>query len=135
MADDWTFADAWVLAAIHGVGDAGDGLAKVIAAADGVNHAMLGEEEFAGACARLMAAGLVDADADADRYRLTGSGRRLWQRRMRRRGLFGWIKAIPPALRGLGEPPPAQPLPLPVGAFDRAVRQYLRDAHRRGRAR
>jgi len=47
---------------------------------------------------------------------------------MKRRGLFGWIDAIPPALRRIGEPRGAA-WSLPAGAFDHATRQYLLQAN------
>lgn len=105
MAPDWTTADAWVFAAIAGAGpDDGRPLSRVIATADGINHAILTEAEFVRAVARLTAAGLVGADPAADRYWRTEAGRSLYATRMRRRGLFGWIEAIPPALRRVGAP-------------------------------
>lgn len=116
-------ADAWVFAAI-----ANDSpprvltLTEVIGIADGINHAVLREEEFTAAAGRLLAAGLIDADAARDRYWLTGTGASLakrWQH-----GLFGWIEAIPPGLRQRGEPQDTN-WSLPAGAFQTAVDGYL----------
>jgi hypothetical protein len=122
---EWESSDAWVFASISGSG-IGDGttLTQVIAAADANNHAIMTEEEFTRAIPRLIKAGLVGADIAADRYWYAEAGQDLWARRMKRRGLFGWIEAIPPALRRLG-PPQDGDWPLPPGAFDQAVRDYL----------
>jgi len=130
MAAEWTTSDAWVFASIEGSGpEDGYCLSQLIARADGINHAVLMEAEFAQAVPRLVAAGLVGADSTADRYWLTEAGRKLYDKRMKRHDLFGWIEAIPPALRQLGEPQDAE-WPLPSGAFDRAVREYVRFANR-----
>ena len=121
----WSDSDAWVFSSIEGTGpDDGYRLRDIIAKADGINHAILTEDEFTRAVPRLIHAGLVGADIDAERYWLTEVGQDLWVRRMKRRGLFGWIEAIPPALRRLG-PPRDGEWPLPRGAFERAVRDYL----------
>jgi hypothetical protein len=122
----WTTADAWVFAALQGTGPgAGCPLTSVVRCADAINHAILTQAEFTRAVPRLVAAGLVGADPDADRYWHTDTGRELFARSMSGRGLFGWIDAIPPQLRRLGEPLDAD-WALPVGAYDRAVREYLR---------
>jgi hypothetical protein len=42
---------------------------------------------------------------------------------MKRRGLFGWIEAIPPALSRLG-PPKDGEWTLAPGVFERAVRDW-----------
>lgn len=117
-------SDAWVLAAIEGTGP-GDGstLARIIAKADGINHAVLTEDEFTRAVPRLVAAGLIGAQAEADRYWHTAAGRALCRHWTTRAGLFSWIDVIPPALRRLGEPDDAV-WSLPAGTFDRAVRAY-----------
>jgi hypothetical protein len=118
-------ADAWVFAAIEGrCPDDGYTLTQVIAKGDCINHAILTEQEFTRAVPRLINADLVGADLDADRYWHTAFGRDLYARRMKRRGLFGWIDAIPPALEGLG-PPRDGEWPLAPGAFERAVRGWL----------
>lgn len=113
-------SDAWVFSSI------GDGytLARIVAIADGINHAILTEAEFTHAVPRLLAAGLVGADVQADRYWHTDAGRALYQRWLNRGGLFSWIEVIPPALRRLGEPRDTD-WSLPTGAFDRAVQEYL----------
>jgi hypothetical protein len=134
----WSWSDAWVFSSIEGTGpDDGFRLSEIIGKADGINHAILAEAEFTRAVPRLVAAGLIGADAEADRYWLTESGRALYRQRMKRRGLFGWMDAIPPALDRLGTPQDSV-WSLPAGAFDQAVRDYLRRAKqifkRQGRA-
>ena len=84
-----------------GTVDDGYRLVDVVAKANGINHALLSEAEFTRAVPRLVAAGLVGADA-VPTATGTDAGHALYQRRMRRHGLFGWMDAIPPALRGLG---------------------------------
>jgi hypothetical protein len=122
-------SDAWVFCSIEGTGpDDGSALAQVIAKADLINHAILTEAEFTQAAARLVAGGLIGAESEADRYWHTEAGRALYRQRMKGRGLFGWIDAIPPALRRLGEPQD-KAWSLPPGAFDRAVEEYSREAH------
>ncbi|WP_088994592.1 hypothetical protein [Micromonospora echinaurantiaca] len=128
MAMQWTTSDAWVFSSIQGTGpDSACTLAEIITKADVINHAMLTEAEFTQAVPRLVAAGLMVADAEADLYRPTEAGRLLYRQRMKRRGLFGWIDAIPPALRRLGAPQDGA-WTLPIGAFDRAIREYLEHA-------
>ena len=123
MGGSWTMTDAWVFAALANDRPARvHTLAEVIAVADGINHAVLTEEEFTAAAGRLAAAGLIDADAARERYWPTEAGANL--RRRWRHGAFGWIEAIPPGLRRLGEPQDSD-WPLPAGVFDAAVREYL----------
>lgn len=73
---------------------------------------------------RLVAAGLIGAQAEADRYWHTEAGQALHQRWMKRGGLFSWIDVIPPAQHRLGEPQDAA-WSLPAGMFDRAVQKHL----------
>jgi len=54
----WSFADAWVLAAI-GVYQRPCSLLEVIAAGDWMNHAVLEQDELDDALSKLVAAGLV----------------------------------------------------------------------------
>jgi hypothetical protein len=124
VATQWILSDAWVFSSIEGTGP-GDGytLTQIIAKADGINHAILTEAEFTQAVPRLVAAGLIDAHPEADRYWHTAAGQALYRQRMKRRGLFGWIDAIPPALRQLGEPQDTA-WSLPAGVFDRAVQEW-----------
>ncbi|MCM0673185.1 hypothetical protein NCC78_00340 [Micromonospora phytophila] len=124
----WTWSDAWVFSSIKGTGpDDGYRLSEILMTADTINHAVLTEAEFTRAVPRLLAVGLIGADAEADRYWLTETGRALYRQRMKRRGLFGWMDAIPPALGRLGEPQDSA-WSLPAGAFDQAVREYLKQA-------
>ncbi|SCF18230.1 hypothetical protein GA0074696_3238 [Micromonospora purpureochromogenes] len=128
MAAQWTTADAWVFSSIQGTGpDDGCTLTQIITKADATNHAILTEAEFTRAVPRLVAAGLIGADAEADLYWPTEAGRSLYRQRMTRRGLSGWLDVIPPALRRLGEPQD-RPWSLPTGAFDRATREHLKRA-------
>jgi len=128
VAEQWLVSDAWVFSSIEGTGP-GDGytLTQIIAKADGINHAILTEGEFTRAVPRLLAAGLIGVQADADRYWQTEAGRAVYRQRMKRRGLFGWIDAIPPALRRFGEPEDSA-WSLPAGTFERATHEYLRRA-------
>ncbi|WP_262285340.1 hypothetical protein [Micromonospora sp. MA102] len=124
MASQWTISDAWVFSSIEGTGpDDGYTLAQVIAKADGINHALLTEAEFIQAVPRLVAAGLIGALPEANRYWHTEAGRALYRQRMKRRGLFGWIDAIPPALRRLGEPE-GTAWSLPAGVFAHATQEW-----------
>ena len=112
-APRWTLSDAWVFAACGG------GLSDLIANGDVINHAILTEAEITRAVPRLVSAGLIDADP----YLHTPAGALFFEHHMRRRGLFGWIEAIPPALRRLG-PPVDGPFSLASGAYDRAVQAW-----------
>ena len=125
--DQWDISDAWLLAAIAiaPASEAGEGasLRAVISAADGINHAIPSESEVELALRRLMGAGLILVDDGAERITLTGAG---WQVRGRwRQGLFGWMEALPPALRRHGTPRAAQ-WSLPPGAYENAVRAHLK---------
>ena len=120
----WTVSDAWVFSSIEGTGpDDGYTLAQILIKADGVNHAVLTEAEFTCAVPRLVAAGLIGVQVDADRYWHTEEGQALYRRWMKRGGLFSWIEVIPPALRRLGEPQDAA-WSLPVDVFDRALQEH-----------
>jgi len=113
-----------VFAAIEGRNpDDGYALRQVIAKGDGIYHAVMTEPEFTTAVPRLINAGLIGCDLVADRYWHTAAGHDLYTRRMKRRGLFGWIHAIPPALDCLGPPQNGQWVLAP-GVFERAVRQW-----------
>jgi hypothetical protein len=128
FAPRWELSDAWVFAAIAG------SLTEVIAKGDAINHAILGEWEFTRAVPRLLAAGLIGADHAADRYWYTPTGSSFYQHHMKGRGLFGWMDAIPPALRRLG-PPVDGEWALDPGEFDRAVRGWHARASRLSRRR
>jgi hypothetical protein len=128
MATQWAFSDAWVFSSIEGTSpDNGYTLTQIVAKADGINHAILTEAEFTQAVSRLVAAGLIGARPGSDRYWRTEAGGALYRQRMKRRGLFGWSDAIPPALRRLGQPQDI-PWSLPTGAFDRATQEWLQQA-------
>jgi hypothetical protein len=119
----WTGSDAWVFAAIaNDRPPATHTLSELVGIADGINHAVLTEAEFTKAIGRLLAAGLIGADADADRYWPTEAGANIRERW--RHGAFGWISAIPPQLRRLGQPHDTD-WSLPEGRFDQAVQDYL----------
>jgi hypothetical protein len=116
-------SDAWVFSAIaYERAPMPHTLRELIGIADGINHAVLTEAEFSRAVGRLLTAGLIEADGDADRYVPTQAGAKIkehWKH-----GLFGWIAAIPPQLRRLGDPQDTD-WSLPPGTFDRAVQDYL----------
>jgi hypothetical protein len=119
----WTGSDAWVFAAIaNDQPPATHTLTELIGIADGINHAVLTEPEFTQAIGRLLAAGLIEADAEADRYWPTEAGVNIRQRW--RHGAFGWITAIPPQLQRLGQPHDTD-WSLPEGRFDQAIQDYL----------
>jgi hypothetical protein len=88
-----------------------------------INHAILTEAEFTQAVPRLLSAGPIGARPEADRYWHTEAGRALYRQRMKRCGLFGWIEAIPPALRWLGELQDTA-WSLLAGVFDHAVQEW-----------
>lgn len=120
----WIFADAWVYASIAGTGPAdGASLTQIILYADALNHALLLESEFTASFGRLRAAGLVDGDAAADRYWLTGKGSAL-RAEYGYRGLVRWLEVVTRALGTVGTPD-APAWSLPPDAFDAAVREYL----------
>jgi hypothetical protein len=123
MSVEWTSADAWVFAAISNDRTfEPQPLVRVITIADGINHAILDEEEFTRSVGRLVSAGLIEADPISDRYWLTDAGMTL--RRRWRHGLFGWTDTIPRGLRALGEPQDSH-YTLRDGVFRTAVAQYL----------
>jgi len=131
VSSRWTSTDAWVFAAIaHDPDPGAQTLVRVLTIADGMNHSIPSEEECTTSAGRRRRAGLIGADADADRYWVTDAGRDV--RRRWRHGLFGWIEAIPPALRRQDAPEDA-PWPLPEGVYEAAVRQYHAAWHRPAR--
>ncbi|MEU7907477.1 hypothetical protein [Actinoplanes sp. NPDC049118] len=126
MTTLWTTSDAWVLMTLDGSSAAEPvTLARVIAIADALQHAILSEAEFTQAAGRLSAAGLLATGAG--RYWLTEAGQEALDRN--KRG-GRWPDARLPALRRLG-PPSGAPLRLEPGAFDRAVDDYHQEASRR----
>jgi hypothetical protein len=125
-SDQWGMPDAWLLAAIAiaRLDPAGDGatLAEVLSAAEGINHATPTRGETELAIQRLLGAGLIVVDDTADHFWLTEAGQQV--RRRWRHGLFGWIDALPPALRRHGPPQPAE-WSLPPGAYEQAYEQAM----------
>jgi len=116
-------SDAWVFAAISADGSGRPcTLRELIGVADYINHAVLAEDEFTAAVGRLVAAGLIEADARADRYRATPAGIELCGRW--KGGPSGWTGAVPARLELLG-PPAGGGWELPPGVFRRAVDEYL----------
>jgi hypothetical protein len=116
----WTTNDAWVLAAIA-MRPQAKALAELIATADAINHSIFTEAEFCQSIGRLLAAGLIGADRQADRYWPTKEGtavRKRW-----RHGMFSWADAIEPQLERLGQPL-ITPWSLPEGKFDQALGSY-----------
>ena len=119
----WTGSDAWMFAAIaNDRPPATHTLTELIAIADVINHAVLTEAEFTRATGRLLAAGLIGADPEADRYWPTETGANIRERW--RHGAFGWTDAIPPQLQRLGKPRDTD-WSLPEGMFDQAAQDYL----------
>jgi hypothetical protein len=126
-SDQWGMPDAWLLAAIATArpDPAGDGatLAEVLSAAEGINHAIPTQDETELAIRHLLGAGLIAVNETADHFRVTEAGQQVLRRW--RHGGFGWIDALPPALRRLGPPQPAE-WSLPPDAYEQAVEQALR---------
>jgi hypothetical protein len=123
MARTWTMTDAWVFAAIsHDQPPAAHRLTEIIAIADGVNHDVVTEDEFTKSVGRLIAAGVIDADAQRDRYWPTYAGTDL--RKRWKHVAFGWITVIPTQLDRFGEPQDVA-WSLPAGVFRSAVDEYL----------
>src|SRR5919198_3131291 len=125
-SDQWGIADAWLLAAIASARPDPDGegatLAEVLTVAEGINHATPTRDETELAIRRLLGSGLIAMDDTADHFRLTQAGQQV--RRRWRHGLFGWIDALPPALRRHGPPQPAE-WSLPPDAYEQAIEQAM----------
>src|SRR5207244_1264916 len=80
----FTWADAWVLAAVaYAEGDDGASLDHVIAAGDAINHAIVTFPELSSGLARLRAAGCVVAEGG--RFRLRSGVTSTYQRLIARR--------------------------------------------------
>lgn len=116
----WTINDAWVLAAIT-MRPGATTLTELIATADAIDHNVFTEAEFCRSISRLLVAGLIGADQEADRYWPTEQGSAI--RKRWRQGMFTWADAIGPQLERLGQPQDAR-WSLPQGAFDQAVSSY-----------
>jgi hypothetical protein len=116
----WTSNDAWVLAAIA-MRPQAKTLAELIAMADAIEHSIFTEAEFCQSIGRLLAAGLIGVDQQADRYWPTKEGTAI--RKHWRHGMFTWANAIAPQLERLDQPLNA-PWSLPRGKFDQALDSY-----------
>ena len=121
---EWGMADAWLLAAISSAradpGGAGATLASVLMTAEGINHAVPTRGETELAIRNLLGSGLIQVDDRAEHFRLTEAGQKVRSRW--RHGMFGWIDALPPALRRLGPPQPAE-WSLAPGAYEHAIEE------------
>jgi hypothetical protein len=135
-SDQWGMPDAWLLAAIRTArtDPAGDGasLVEVLSAADGINHAVPTRDETELAIQRLLGAGLIAVNETAGHLRVTEAGQQVLRRW--RHGAFGWIDALPPALRRLGPPRPAE-WSLPSDVYEQAIEQALQAYERERQAR
>jgi hypothetical protein len=120
-------ADAWLLAAISSAptDPSGDGatMASVLMTAEGINHATPTRGETELAIRNLLGSGLIEVDDRAEHFRLTEAGQKVRSRW--RHGMFGWIDALPAALRRHGPPQPAE-WSLAPGAYEHAVEEAMR---------
>lgn len=119
---NWTFADAWVLTAVA-VSPSPCTLTELVAAADGINHAILLDAEVDGAVGKLLGSGLLDVTPDLA-LNLTPKGSALV---LRRHGsLFTQVDSVLALLASVtvGDPQ----FSLPPGAMQHAVDAYL-DRH------
>lgn len=116
---EWVFADAWVLMAIA-VSPRPCSMTDLIAAGDGLNHALLLDAELDGALGTLLGSGLVRVTADLE-FDLTPEGAALVERRSG--NLFSQVDSV---LSLLGEVPASdRHLTLPPGAMQQALDAYL----------
>lgn len=76
MTPAWEFSDAWVLAAISGYRRPCS-LPDLIAAADGIQHAIVGQDELEESLGKLTSAGLVRVFEDWT-FETTDQGGMLW---------------------------------------------------------
>lgn len=111
MASGWTWSDAWFFEAVAWAepADGGADLSQVVAAADAINHAVLGRDEIEGAIHRLTGAGLLMVLAR--RLTLTARGHAL-RRPAMSRGVFDRMTWLELQLRRM---------PLAQGAPEWAV--------------
>ena len=115
---EWVFADAWVLTAIA-VSTRPCSLTDIVAAGDGLNHALLLDAEVDGALGKLQGSGLVLVTAEM-RFYLTTESAALVERR--RGNLFSQIDSV---LSRLGQVPVSdQQFALPPGALQEALNTY-----------
>lgn len=115
----WQPADGWVLASI-GVYQRPCTLTELVAAGDWMNHAILTEEELAGALSRLVGSGLVRIFEEWT-FELTDEGGSLFSAELR--SIQTQLDVIEDGLAGQ-EPVPAR-VQLPAGAVAAAVAAYL----------
>jgi hypothetical protein len=122
----WRWSDAWVFAAVIGVcgGTAPCSLGELVAAGDGINHALFTDVELERGVRRLLGAGLVTTRGRC--FHLTEPGRALADRRSG--GLFGQVDHLLVALRRL--PLTEQPWNLEPGELGEAVRWWQTRAGR-----
>lgn len=60
LEDGWTFEDGWILMAVFlGSADRSSELAEILAAADGINHALPTRRELCDSLTRLVQAGVI----------------------------------------------------------------------------
>jgi hypothetical protein len=119
----WQVADAWVMAAIA-IADQPCSLQDLVAAADGINHAIVMDAEVEHAVRHLVAAGPVTVSDDT-RFALTSAGAALASQR---RG--GLVTQVDSLLKLLLKCPIAEPTnrQLPDGALAAAASEYVRRA-------
>jgi hypothetical protein len=122
MADDWSYDDAWLLAALSH--SRRPGLRTTIATMDMLNVDVPTYQRFADAAARLAAAEYAERRGHG--LRLTGRGDALV--REARRGVRG-MREVPPRVLMLLQREPVPECPadgvVSPGEFEDAVAQYL----------
>jgi hypothetical protein len=116
----WEFSDAWFMTAVAIAKQPCD-LAEVVAAADGINHAILLDSEVEQAVARLSGSGLVGVSR-GPRFALTPEGQAIATRR--RGGLFAQVTSLLSALSECELT--STHWQLPSGALPMAVAEYQR---------
>ncbi|MFZ1284300.1 MAG: hypothetical protein WAQ75_09315 [Propionicimonas sp.] len=118
-AAEWTWADAWVLAATTDTAE-GCSLSELIGTADGTNHAIPTRDELARALGALLVAGLIEHIGE--RFRTTKAGRDL--KKHWKGGLFGWSTTLLPQLQRLRRAP--RELALSEPEVQAAYAEYVR---------
>ena len=111
----WTFADAWVLAAI-GIYGRPCTLVELIAAGEAINHAVLLEAEVEAALGKLAGSGLVRVYEEWT-FELTDDGTSLWSGDGR--DLQGHLRRVEEQLAAIE--PVTTVLNFPEGVFDQAL--------------
>jgi len=101
-------------------------LQDLVAAADGLNHALLLDSEADSALAKLMGSGLVRQPADL-LFELTRDGYALTKRR--RGNQFTQVDSVLTLLEAL--PPRTNEFRLPSGALSKATAAYLANSRKR----